>query len=77
MTDSETRLLDELAQHGILRRVEYVRTWMRRWNLTAGDPGHIDVDDPNSLYPERPLYVPKDHPDLADYYAKITAYVPR
>ena len=73
MTDAEARLLDELTELGILRRVEWVRMRMRSWNLTAGDNGHIDADDPSNLDPEHPLYVRADHPALAGYYARITA----
>ena len=57
MTDPETRLLDELDEHGILRRIEYVRARMHGWGLTTGDPGHIDVDDPTNSNPSIPLYI--------------------
>ena len=66
-------LLDELTEHGVLRRVEYIRARMHSWSLTVGDPGHIDVDDPANLDPERPLYVRQDHPALPGYYARISA----
>ncbi len=73
MTEAETRLLDELAEHGLLRRIEYVRAMMRGWGLSTGDPGHIDIQDAANLDPEHPLYVRTDHPALADYYARIIA----
>lgn len=73
MTDAETRLLDELAEHGLVRRVEYVRATMRSWGLSTGDPGQIDVDDAANLDPEHPLYVRADHPALAGYYTRIAA----
>ncbi|MDN5764021.1 MAG: hypothetical protein L0H41_17120 [Microlunatus sp.] len=65
MTD-ESRLLDELTEHGgVLRRVEIVRGRMRQWQLAPGDLGYIDVSDPTNLDPEHPLYVRADHPELA------------
>lgn len=73
MTDVENRLLDDLATHGILRRVEYVQARMRLWDLTTGDACHLDVDDPTNLDPEHPQYVRADHPALPGYYARITA----
>lgn len=73
MTDSEARLIDDLTEHGILRRVEYVRARMSSWNLTAGDPGHIDANALADRDPDHPLYVRGDHPDLAGYYARISA----
>lgn len=71
MTEPETELLAELAEHGILRRVEYVRSRMRGWDLHPGDHGHIDVDDAANLAPEHPRYVRADHPALPGYYARI------
>ncbi len=73
MTDAEDSLLQELAERGILRRVEYVRARMRSWRLTPADVGYIDVDDQASLDPEYSLYVREDHPALAGYYARIAA----
>jgi hypothetical protein len=46
---TEPACLNELAERGVLRRVEMVRARMRHWGLGAGDPGHIDVDDPANL----------------------------
>lgn len=71
MTEPETELLAELAEHGILRRVEYVRGRMRGWGLHPGDEAHIDVDDAAKLAPEHPRYVRADHPALPGYYARI------
>jgi hypothetical protein len=73
MTDAETRLLDELAEHGLLRRIGYVRARMHSWGLSTGDPGHIDIRDPANLDPEHPRYVRADHPALAGYYTRIAA----
>ena len=73
MTDAETQLLDELAEHGLQRRIEYVRATMNCWGLTTGDHGHIDVADAANLDPEHSLYVRADHPALAGYYARIAA----
>lgn len=72
MTD-ESRLLDELTQHGILRRVEILRGRMHQWRLAPGDPGYIDVSDPANLDPEHPLYVRADHPELAHVRARMEA----
>jgi hypothetical protein len=46
---------------------------MRSWELTADDPGHVDVDDTTNLDPEHPLYIRADHPGLPAYYARIVA----
>ncbi len=54
MTEAESRLSDELDEQGLLRRIEYVRGKMHGWGLTAGDPGHIDVEDADNLDPEHP-----------------------
>lgn len=71
MTVPETELLAELAEHGILRRVEYVRSRTRGWDLHPGDHGHIDVDDTANLDHKHPRYVRADHPALPGYYARI------
>ena len=73
MTDPETQLLDEVAEHGILRRIEYVRNRMHSWGLVGDDPGHLDVDDTTNFDPEHPLYIRADHPALAGYYDRIIA----
>ena len=52
MNDPQTRLVDELEQLGILRRLEFIRARMHAWNLTTGDPGHIDVADPTNFDPD-------------------------
>jgi len=57
-----TRLLDELAEHGILRRIEFVRSRMHAWSFTAGGLGHVDAADPTNIDPEQPVYVRDDHP---------------
>src|SRR4051812_19642711 len=71
MTDAEDRLHVEIAEHGLLRRIEYVRSRMHSWGLAVGDDGHLDVDDAENLDPGHPLYVRADHPALAGYYARI------
>ena len=73
MNDPQTRLVDELEQLGILRRLEFIRARMHAWNLTTGDPGHIDVADPTNFEPDHPMYIRQDHPALAGYYARIRA----
>jgi len=72
MTD-DSSLLDELTQHGILRRVEMLRDRMRQWQLVPGDPGYIDLTDPTNLDPEHPLYVRADHPGLVHVRARMEA----
>jgi hypothetical protein len=62
VTEAETRLLDELAERGFLRRIEYVRSRMHEWRLAAGDHGHIDVEHVDNLDPRHPLYVRVDPP---------------
>lgn len=73
MTDPLTQLVDDVAEHGLVRRIEYVRTRMHNWGLTADDPGHLDVDDTTNLDPEHPRYIRADHPALPAYYARIVA----
>lgn len=70
-TDTESR--------GLLLRIESVRTRMRSWSLTLGQPGYIDTNDEDNLDPEDLRYLRADHPQLSAYHDRIdpTARTPR
>ena len=62
MNDPQTRLVDELAAAGVLRRLEFIRARMHAWKFTAGDPGHIDAADPTNIDPDHPMESDDDIP---------------
>jgi hypothetical protein len=61
------------TRSGILLRVEWVRARMHTWRANSGDPGYIDLDDPNVYDAADRRYLDPSQPSVRAYLERIRA----